>query len=102
MSKHDRAARDKEDRMSPELYRELAKDGWRLPQSEPEVKAAETWVAKSSDRLPERLDTTPGEVRPQEPGRLLDHYVRADRLDRSGGESKSMDDNRSNRDIERE
>lgn len=102
MTKHENAAGDPSERLSPELYRELGKNGWRLPQTEHEVRAAEEWVSKTPDRLPEGLHDLPGKDHSPEPGPLLDRYLNTDRVDRSADDAKAKDDDRLNRDLDRD
>jgi hypothetical protein len=87
------------ERLSLEIYRELGKNGWRLPETKAEVQAAEVWVEKSLDRLPARLNDLPDKGHGQSHGRMLDRYLGADR---SADDSKAMDTERSSRDLERD
>lgn len=102
MTHQGQAPDEQGENLSPEIYRELGKNGWRVPETEPEVKAAEEWVGKAPDRLPARLESLPDKDSDQERGGLLDRYLRNDRGDRSGDDPKAKDDERSNRDFDRE
>lgn len=102
MSKPDNTAGDRNERFSPELYRELGKNGWRLPQTEREVRAAEDWISKNPERNAGRLPDMPDEKSSPKQDRILDRYLRTDQPDRSADESKSMNDERSNREHDRE
>jgi hypothetical protein len=101
MSKHDQPAGDRNERLSQEIYRELGRIGWRMPKSEPEVRAAEEWVSKTPDRLPERLGTLPESNRAPERSSFLDRYLNTDRVDHSRDDQKDKDADRSDRDLDR-
>lgn len=95
-----RAQAGKDDRFRPEAYRELGKLGWRVPESDKEVRAAEEWVARSSIRLPAKLHHLPNERQPRGDG-LLGRYLREDVHHRSTEDSKSMDEGKPDRELDR-
>jgi hypothetical protein len=101
MTKHERYGDDRNERLSPALYHELAKHGWRLPQSDQEVRAAEESIAKSPIKLPERLRDLPEDGRSRTPGGLLERYLRDAERDGRADDARSRDDNKSDRDLDR-
>ena len=89
-----------DDRFRPEVYRELANLGWRVPQSEQEVRGAEEWIAANPTRVPDRLRELTDMDRQRESGGLLDRYLRNDERHLTD-ESKSKDQDRDDRDFDR-
>jgi hypothetical protein len=81
MKAHENTSRDPTDRMSRGIYRELGKLGWRTPQTDAEVRAAEEELVRSPGALPERLDRVPdpdpSEARDADHG-LLSKYLQDD------------------------
>lgn len=101
MTKQAHTDGDREDRFHPDIYRDLGKLGWRVPQADQEVRAAEERVAREPVRLPDRLRDLPGEDRSAESGGMLGRYLRDDERRTSIDESKSKDEDRSDRDLDR-
>jgi hypothetical protein len=90
---------DPNDRLDPGIYSELAKAGWRMPQSEAEVRAAEELVSKTPGDPPKRLARTPdlgsSEGRSPERGGILSRYLRDDgREPKSPSEEKTQNGER--------
>jgi len=101
MKLHGQESADRDEQLSPEVYRELGEQGWRLPLSEPEVAAAEDWVSKTPDRLPEGLRETPELDNTPEPGGLLSRYLQQPDRSRPRDDPKPRDDGRAGRDLDR-
>lgn len=102
MSKQHEPSGERIERLEPKLYQELGKAGWRIPQAEHEVRAAEDWVSRSPDRVPARLDQLPGEDGHQKGRGVLDHYIQDEGRVSSVDESNSKDVDRSGPDLERD
>ena len=86
--------------------RDLAKLGWRMPETAAEVRAAEEWVAKSPSELPQRLQATPDIARSDDRSAgekgILSRYLRDDsRTPDSPSGDRSMDADRSDLEPER-
>jgi hypothetical protein len=94
MAKHKHSPDEGEGRLRPVLYRELGKTGWRVPQSEQEVRAAEQWLDRNSVRLP---DT----VRLREAGQILDRYLREDERHGFADGPTARGDGEPDREVER-
>lgn len=92
---------DQDDRFRPEAYRELGKLGWKVPQSDQEVRAAEEWTARNPVRLPDRLRDVPDKERSEESGGILGRYLHDTAPRSSIDESKTKDNDRSDRDLDR-
>lgn len=102
MSKQHEPSGERSERLDPRLYQELGKAGWRIPQGEHEVRAAEDWVSRSPDRVPARLDQLPGEDGQQKVRGVLDRYLHDAARAPSVDESKSKDADRSGTELERD
>lgn len=102
MNRQEQPDGDAGERLSREVREALGRSGWRVPQSDAEVRAAEEWVARSNERLPEQLQSIPDPERRPAPGRLLDRYLKSDGPDRSPDASKSMGEDRPVKDVERD
>jgi hypothetical protein len=101
MTKHRDNPGDSEEQLRPKLYRDLGRLGWRVPQSEREVRAAEDWVGTHSTRLPDRLHDLSNDSRSTESGRILDRYLGHDGGRCVPEESKSMEGESTDRDLDR-
>ena len=101
MSKQAHKSGEQPERLRPRLHRALGRFGWKVPETDQEVRAAEAWTAKSPVRLPDRLREVPDMGRTQESGRLLDRYLRDDTGRDSVEEHKPKDEGRSGRDLDR-
>lgn len=87
--------------LSSRLHQELGKAGWRIPQAEQEVRAAEEWVSKEPDRVPLGLQELPSEGSIQEKGRILDRYLRDDGRAPLVDDAKSKELDRPDHDLDR-
>lgn len=89
------------EQLAPRLHQELGKAGWRIPQTEQEVRAAEEWVSREPDRVPPGLQELPSEGSAREKGRILDRYLRDDGRSPSVDDSKSKELDRPDHDLDR-
>jgi hypothetical protein len=55
MKEHENTAADPKDRLDRNIHRDLGKLGWRTPQSDAEVRAAEQDLEATPGEVPERL-----------------------------------------------
>jgi hypothetical protein len=81
VKERDQTGGDPSERLDAKVYADLAKVGWRVPETEVEVRAAEEWAGKSPDELPQRLRVTPamGSSELRTPGGgILSRYLRDD------------------------
>src|SRR5690349_1223219 len=78
MNEHESKTGDPNERLDPKIHRDLAQLGWKIPQSEAEVRAAEEWASKLPGEIPARLRGMPNKDRSQKPGGLLGRYLRDD------------------------
>lgn len=102
MSEDHSARGDQHERLDRKIHHDLANLGWRIPQTEPEVRAAEESANRWSGDLPERLHDTPDDERSQTPERILGRYLRDDARYRSPDDVRAKDAGDSKRDLERE
>ncbi len=101
MTKHANLPPDRSEWLSRELYRELGAQGWTIPKSEREVRAAEEWLAKNPVRVPDRLSSRPEKDVSGESRELLSRDLRDEGRDRTIDDQQAKDD-RSDRDLERD
>ena len=101
MTKQANKSGEQPERLPRELHRALGRLGWKVPETDQEVRAAEEWIARSAVRLPDRLGKSPDMNRSQESGRMLDRYLSDEEGRHSIEDSKSKEEDRSNRDLDR-
>lgn len=106
MSKREQTSEDPNERLDPKVYADLARIGWRTPQTEAEVRAAEEWAAKSPSELPARLHDTP-DIAQSDPGMpgsgsILSRYLRDDRSSTVPSDTKSREADSPDRELDLE
>lgn len=103
MTEHDNATGDQHEHLNPRIYRDLAKLGWKIPETEVEVQAAEEWAEKPLGELPARLHETqdPNKESAQRSNGILGRYLREAEQHRSLDDSKAKDARNPKRDNER-
>jgi hypothetical protein len=101
MNEHERTTGDQNERLDPKIHRDMAQLGWKIPQTEAEVRAAEELVAKAPDELPARLLEMPDKEPPQKRGGILERYFRDDGWHRAPDEEKAKNEGRTDRDLNR-
>jgi hypothetical protein len=103
VKERDQTPGDPNERLDAKVYADLAKVGWRIPESEAEVRAAEEWAGKSPGELPQRLRVTPatGSSELRTPGGgILSRYLRDDVHPSTTRDDRSSDEQ--HRDFEPE
>lgn len=101
MTKNEQPADERSERFSVRVYGALGRNGWRLPRTEAEVRAAEEWASRNPVRLPGRLADVPSRGPSPESGRVLGRYLRDIERQRSPEGAKEKDEGRSDQSLER-
>jgi hypothetical protein len=91
-----------EEQLRPTIHHDLAKLGWRIPQTEGAVQAAEECLARSTSELPSHLSETPdlNKERLHDSSGILNRYLSGDEPYRMV-DAKDKDDRDPDRDIDR-